>query len=81
MGRTVETYRVRLEKEISVWKRYLKSCSPKRIQTLFDSAFTRAHWYADACSYWSNSLIQEKMIFSVLFSQYREILSNLSIEE
>lgn len=75
MGRTTETYRVRLEKEIMIWKRYFRLYSPKRMQILFASAFTRAHRYSDAIGYWSQSLIQEKMLFSILFSQYKDILA------
>lgn len=74
MGRTLETYRIRLEKEKTLWNQRLRLLSSRRVQVLFESTFKRAHWYSDAMTFWANGLIQEKILFSILFSQYRQIL-------
>ena len=72
MGRTLETYRVLLESEQGFWLRKIKKKSVV-YDTLMRELLNSAQRYADAITFWSNGQIREKILFSVLFSQYKEI--------
>jgi hypothetical protein len=75
MGRTLETYRIFLEKEKAVWTRHLRvSKTSKQTQNLLESALKRAQWYADAATFWKLGQVKEKIIFSMFFSQFKELL-------
>ena len=70
MGRTLETYRMLLENEQSLWKKQTKAGSYfLELQHLFDFAQN----FADAATYWSSGLISEKIIFTILMSQFIEV--------
>ena len=67
MGRTLETYRMLLERDKNFWiKRTKRSSFGKEAQHIFD----QAQKLADAATYWSPGLVSEKIIFTMLFSQY-----------
>ena len=73
MGRTLETYRVLLESEQAFWiKKTKKSVVYDR---LMRELLNSAQKYADAITFWSNGQVKEKILFSVLFSQYKSIIS------
>ena len=70
MGRTLETYRMLLERDKHIWTRRVKRRYNKEIQQIFD----QAQKYADAATYWSLGLVSEKIMFSILFGQYKTLV-------
>ena len=67
MGRTLATYRILLEGEKNTWIKRTKKSSFKHEASLI---FDQAQKFADAATFWSPGLISEKIIFTILFSQY-----------
>lgn len=73
MGRTLETYRVILESEQTFWFKKTKNCYLYDI--LAKEVLESAQKFADAVTYWRNGLVKEKFLFSILFSQYKELIN------
>ena len=71
MGRTLETYRILLETEQTFWLKKVKRTSYNK---LMKELFVSAQKYADAITFWSNGQVREKILFSMLFSQYKILL-------
>ena len=71
MGRTLETYRVLLESE---QLKQLKKVRNTYYEQLMKELFNNAQRYADAITFWSNGQVKEKILFSMLFSQYKTLL-------
>ena len=71
MGRTLETYRVLLESEQVFWLKKTKKTF--EYEKLTKELLNSAQKYADAITFWSNGQIREKILFSMLFSQYKEL--------
>ena len=70
MGRTLETYRILLEGEQSFW---IKKVKHTNYENLTKELLNSAQRYADAITFWSNGQVKEKILFSILFSQYKEL--------
>ena len=73
MGRTLPTYRVMLEQYKKQWLRLFRNF-PKQHQMSLQNMFLRAHNLADAASFWHLGQIPEKILFTILFSQYKSLL-------
>ena len=72
LGRTLETYRVLLESEQAFWLKKTKRSF--EYEKLTKELLNSAQKYADAITFWSNGQVKEKILFSMLFSQYKELL-------
>lgn len=70
MGRTLETYRVLLESEQAFW---IKKTKNTQYNKLTSELLNNAQRYADAITFWSNGQVKEKILFSILFAQYKEL--------
>ena len=71
MGRTLETYRIILEGQQTFWLKNTKKSSV--YNKITGELFANAQSYADAITFWSNGQVKEKILFSILFSQYKEL--------
>ena len=72
MGKTVESYRMALEDEISRWKGFEKTL---RIEdkAAFDALMDACRNYASAGSNATNPILFEPMVMSILLSQQVKI--------
>jgi hypothetical protein len=72
MGKTVESYRMALEDEISRWKGFEKAL---RIEdkVAFDALMDACRSYASAGSNATNPILFEPMVMSILLSQQKKI--------
>ena len=73
LGRTLETYRILLESEQSFW---LKKTKKTNFEYFMTELLNQAQKYADVGTFWGFGLIKEKILFSILFSQYKELLKS-----
>lgn len=67
-----------VEKEKNYWTKRAKRTSYTLINQI---AFDNAQKYADAATFWSVGQITEKIVFSILFGQYKQLLSLVNHEE
>ena len=72
MGKTVESYRMALEDEISRWKGFEKALRIEDKQA-FDALMDACRSYASAGSNATNPILFEPMVMSILLSQQRKI--------
>lgn len=70
MGRTIVPHRWIFEQEKGEWYKRLK---PTTKLQLAQELFNGAAYYNDAGSNWGTGQVRDKVLFLVLFSQYKEI--------
>jgi hypothetical protein len=73
MGKTVETYRMALEEEISRWSGFARALRIEDRQA-FDALMDACRNYASAGSNATQPILFEPMILSILVSQQKTIL-------
>lgn len=72
MGRTVPTFRMVLEQEITSWAEFRRALRPDD-QNNFDQIMNAARLRADAGGYISRTLVSEVLFLSILLEQQKEI--------
>lgn len=72
MGKTVESYRMALEDEISRWRGFEKALRIDDKQA-FDALMDACRSFASAGSNATNPILFEPMIMSILLSQQKKI--------
>ena len=72
MGRTIPTYRMLLEQEISSWSDFRRSLRPGD-RKAFDEIIDLARLKADAGSNVTRPMLSEIMFMSILVAQQKEI--------
>ena len=71
MGRTIAQHHWIFEGERIEWEKRLRKTSySKEIKKLFSTGA----YFNDAGSNWGTGQVQEKILFLLLFSQYRELM-------
>jgi hypothetical protein len=73
MGKTVETYRMALEEEISRWNGFARALRIEDRQA-FDTLMDACRNYASAGSNATQPILFEPMVLSILLSQQKTIL-------
>jgi hypothetical protein len=73
MGKTVETYRMALEEEISRWSGFARALRIEDRQA-FDALMDACRNYASAGSNATQPILFEPMVLSILLSQQKTII-------
>ena len=68
MGKTVESYRMALESEISVWNGFARALRSEERQA-FEALMDACRGYASAASNATNPILFEPMMMSILLNQ------------
>ncbi len=72
MGRTLPTYRMLLEEELTQWKDYRRALR-KKDQEVFDELLKQARTHSSASGYHVTTNIFEPMVLTMLLEQKKEI--------
>lgn len=71
MGRTIVLHRWIFETEKNEWYKRLRH---KKELKLAQELFSGAAYYNDAASNWSTGQVKDKVLFLLLFYQYKELV-------
>jgi hypothetical protein len=72
MGRTLPTYRMLLEEELTQWKDYRRALR-KKDQEVFDELLKQARTHSSASGYHVTTNIFEPMVLTMILEQKKEI--------
>jgi hypothetical protein len=72
MGRTLPTYRMLLEEELTQWKDYRRALR-KKDQEVFDELLKQARTHSSASGYHVTTNVFEPMVLTMLLEQKKEI--------
>lgn len=73
MGKTVESYRMAIEEEISRWRNFAKALRAEDREA-FESLMDACRSYASAGSNATQPILFEPMVLSILVSQQKKIM-------
>lgn len=73
MGRTLLTYRILLDQYRFSVHHITRNWTKKNQQEL-QQELSRAHYFADAASYWVHGHYKGKILLTILFAQYKHLV-------